>query len=621
MTLQNFNLRFDDSSYQLQIKQTLTIKPDNFFMKATLRDGMDSIGLERRLFGGTAESRGKKDTLRVDVLADNSKLKPMTVLFGSNSGTCEGLAQSLASGARRHGFDAVVQPLDAAVDRFPTDQPVTIITASYEGNPPDNASAFTQWLQKVDEGKIEGAQVAIFGCGHKDWVATYQKVPTFIESELLRKGAKSFHERGQTNVAEGTIFDDFDAWSDKMWSKLSPEPSEEADVEGLDMKLSTSARASHLRHSVQDALVLKNEVLTKPGDPEKRHMEFQLPTNMTYESGDYLALLPVNNITTVSRVLRRFGLPWDASMTLSKGSHTTIPTEKELSVSSVLGAYVELNSPATRKNLALLSKFAGKEITDSGSIISILERYPDIRLPFPVYLSMLTSMRLRTYSISSSPLANPSIASVTFSVLSSSNDEDHMPYLGVATNYLASLQPGITVQLHVKKSPPAFHLPLDDSSTPLILVAAGTGLAPFRGFIQERAAKIAAGKKLAPAALFIGCRGPEQDKLYTEELEKWVSDGAVQVFYAFSRQPEQSKGCKYAQDRVYEQRQLVRKLFKDGARVYVCGSSRLGRGLTDVAAKIHMEICEEMGQGVTQEEAVKWWEELRGERYTVDVFD
>lgn len=289
--LQNFNLRMANPQYQLKIKQTLTIKPDNFRIKVALRHGVDPTTIERQLFGGLAVSKPKEED-RSLVTRPKSEQKPMSVLYGSNSGTCEGLAQKLAQSAESHGYSTSVRDLDAVIDKFPTDQPVIIVASSYEGQPPDNAALFTEWLKKSDASKFKGAQYAVFGCGHRDWVSTYQRIPMLFDKLLGEKGGTPLLPRGETNVAAGTIFDDFDGWIDQFWAALGSESS--TTEEGLDLELSSSSRGSHLRHNVQDALVLKNELLTPEGHtPEKRHIQFKLPSNATYQTGDYLALLYV----------------------------------------------------------------------------------------------------------------------------------------------------------------------------------------------------------------------------------------------------------------------------------------------------------------------------------------
>lgn len=235
---------------------------------------------------------------------------------------------------------------------------------------------------------------------------------------------------------------------------------------------------------------------------------------------------------------------------------------------------------------------------------------------------MLPPMRIRQYSISSSPLKDPSVASITFSLA----DDDSDLHPGVATHYLKTLQPGSTAQISIRKSPAPFHLPTDPS-VPVVMVCAGTGIAPFRGFVQDRAIKLSstssAGKasELAPAVLVVGCRDPTIDAIHAAELREWESQGAVKVHYAYSRKSEESDGCKYAQDRLWHERDEVSKLFSDGAKVYICGSSALGKGVNETACKIAVQNAKKKGEELKMEDAEKWWAGLRGERYAVDVFD
>lgn len=316
-------------------------------------------------------------------------------------------------------------------------------------------------------------------------------------------------------------------------------------------------------------------------------------------------------------------------MKIKKGCHSTIPTDVEISISIVLASYVELNTAATKKNLQTLASYAGdraSQINTTGaggqSVLDILEEVPELDIPFSVYLSMLPPMRIRQYSISSSPRGEANVASVTFSLADDGTDL----HPGVATNYLKGLKPGSTVQVSVRKSPVPFHLPTDPS-TPILMVCAGTGIAPFRGFVQDRAIRIASaasqGKSadLAPAVLMIGCRDPAVDAIHADELRKWESQGAVKIYYAYSRKPEESDGCKYAQDRLWREREEVLKLFRDGAKVFICGSSAVGKGVNETACKIAFESSEKLGRNRTMEQTEEWWNGLRGERYAVDVFD
>lgn len=169
--MQNFNFHLDDPSYQLSIMQTLTIKPKDLFMHATLRGGIDPVQLEKALFsgGGQEVQVSSKDKKIENITVSGGAKKPMSIFYGSNTGTCEALAQTLANAASSHGYSGRVAVLDAATDALPTGEPVVIITASYEGEPADNAAHFMQWLRNLKGSEIEGVQYAVFGCGHRKY--------------------------------------------------------------------------------------------------------------------------------------------------------------------------------------------------------------------------------------------------------------------------------------------------------------------------------------------------------------------------------------------------------------------------------------------------------------------
>lgn len=168
LLLQNFNFRFDDPSYQLQIKQTLTIKPKDFFMRATLRDNTDPTQLEKMLHVDVAaEARAAEQDRNGGASATGASKKPMTILYGSNAGTCEALAQNLARVASSRGYRAQVDPLDAGIGKIPEDQPVVLICSSYEGQPPDNAAHFVEWLQNLGGHYLTGVKYTVYGCGNR----------------------------------------------------------------------------------------------------------------------------------------------------------------------------------------------------------------------------------------------------------------------------------------------------------------------------------------------------------------------------------------------------------------------------------------------------------------------
>lgn len=168
LLLQNFNFRCDDPSYQLKIKQTLTIKPNDFFMRATLRDNIDPIYLEKMLHVDlSTEAKVADRDRKADAFTTSASKKPMIILYGSNAGTCEALAQNLARVASSRGYHAQVDPLDSGLGKVPKDQPVVLICSSYEGQPPDNAAHFVEWLQNLGGNALIGVKYAVYGCGNR----------------------------------------------------------------------------------------------------------------------------------------------------------------------------------------------------------------------------------------------------------------------------------------------------------------------------------------------------------------------------------------------------------------------------------------------------------------------
>lgn len=170
-----------------------------------------------------------------------------------------------------------------------------------------------------------------------------------MDTSFAANGATRIAAAGFGDVAAGDIFNDFDKWQDEVfWAALGPFKEDLSDA-GIELEIDTSSRRSTLRQDVREAIVVSNRVLTAPGEAEKRHIALKLPTGMTYSAGDYLAVLPLNHMKNIRRVLRRFGLPWDAMLTIKNGANTTLPIDHTLSAMDILGAYVELSQPATRR--------------------------------------------------------------------------------------------------------------------------------------------------------------------------------------------------------------------------------------------------------------------------------
>lgn len=234
------------------------------------------------------------------------------------------------------------------------------------------------------------------------------------------------------------MFTDFDGWGETaFWpaivAKFGGGPEQIVKSKSsLQVEVSSGVRASTLGLQLEEGFVVENTVLTKPGVPTKRLLRFKLPSDMTYQCGDYLAVLPVNPSTVVRRAIRRFDLPWDAILRVKKPSSgsapPSIPLDTPISAFELLSTYVELSQPASKRDVKLLadvaiedaevqaelqyiasspSRFTAEIVQNRISPLDLLMRYPSIKLSIGDFLAMLPPMRVRQYSISSSPLSDP----------------------------------------------------------------------------------------------------------------------------------------------------------------------------------------------------------------------
>ena len=646
MILQRFRL-IDVNRYQMHLKETLTIKPDGFRIKVRAR-GEQERGTHA---GPAAAAAGAAPGPRARTRPGHNT--PLLVLYGSNLGTAEELATSVADLAEVNGFATRLAPLDDFVGKLPEQGGVLIFCASYNGAPPDNATQFVKWLRgDLPKDAFSKLRYAVFGCGNSDWAATYQSVPRLIDEQLADHGGRSVTARGEGD-ARGDLDGEFESW----FAKLAPLATREF---GIESSFSRSAedeplyRIEPVAPSALNAVAalggaapmkvlanaeLQNKGGAHPSDRSTRHIEVQLPPGVSYRVGDHLSVVPRNDPALVDSVARRFGfLPADViRLQVAEGRRAQLPAGEPVSVGRLLTDFVELQQVATRKQIQIMSEHTRCPVTKPKlaaylgddavsaeryradilgrrqSVFDLLEEYPACELPFHAYLEMLSLLAPRYYSISSSPSLDSARCSVTVGVVEGPANSGRGIYRGVCSNYLASRRVGETVQATVRETKAGFRLP-DDPSVRVIMIGPGTGLAPFRGFLQERAAQKAKGASLGPAMLFFGCRHPDQDFIYADELKAFETDGIVELHTAFSR----SEGPKtYVQDLVTAQKDRVWSLIEQGAIVYVCGDG--GKMEPDVKAAL-VAIYRERS-GADADAAQRWIDDLGAKnRYVLDVW-
>ncbi|KAF2211670.1 hypothetical protein CERZMDRAFT_68391 [Cercospora zeae-maydis SCOH1-5] len=628
MVLQRFQIELADPSYELQIKSTITIKPHNFRIKVKRRQGKSTyVGIP----GGAQMHDEKNAPSKVVQPAQTKQGKPLAIYFGGNSGTCEALAQSLETVAKDRGFDTSFGSLDSATEDIPTDRPAVFITSSYEGLPPDNAKKFVKWLEglKQDSQPLADVKYAVFGAGNSDWASTFQQVPKFVDAAISKAGGTRILDIGTCNVKKDLI-GPWDEWLDKLMTILTTGDDTSCEKQEPTLKIAIQRRRTGFSDetSKYGTIMANKELAGTEMGPAKRHIEVQLPEDTPYTAGDYLVVQPRNSLASVQRITKFFGLNEQDVISFSGSSKKFLPQEPT-SVREFLSSAVELATPITKRQLDIVSRHTPADKKDALSRLidnydAILEkRYSVIDVleevgacvPFEQYVDMLQALASRQYSISSSPLANPDALSLTIDVFESPALSGHGIFHGVASTYLASRRIGDRISCFVRATQIGFRLP--QPKTPLIMFAAGTGIAPMRAFLQERSAIAQAQgvDKLGPAVLYFGCRHRDKDYIYRDELEKWEKQGIVKVLTAFSKMDD-AEHPRYVPDLIVEHRDELSKMFVDGGKVFLCGSAaRLGKSVSEACVKLYAER-----RGTSLEEAEKWLQEVKTDRYVSDVY-
>jgi cytochrome P450/NADPH-cytochrome P450 reductase len=571
----------------------------------------------------------------------------LAVLFGSNLGTAEGIATRLAQEGTERGYNVTLGSLDDYVDRVPAKGAI-IVCASYNGLPPDNAVKFHHLLNEAGPSAYEDLSYSVFGCGNTEWATTYQAVPTQLDAGLEQHGGTRIHPRGA-----GDARGDFDAayrnWHDTLWqdiaAALGVDATHETDDGQPRLAITVTNRQVFnpviMSYQARAATVRDNhELLGEGAGRSTRHLEVALPSGTSYQAGDHLGVLPRNNIDLIRRVMVRFGLDAGSYVTIipNRGSHTHLPTDEPAPLLGVLGSCVELQDPATRGDIEIMAsyttdpgqrasleglvgtddesqtRFRNQVLARGRSLLDLLDDYPACDLPFEVYLDRLPPLRPRYYSISSSPMVSPDVCSVTTGVLRGPARSGLGEFDGVCSTYLEWNAPNSTVFAFVREPTIAFRPP-ENPHIPMIMIGAGTGLAPFRGFLQERAALKAQGVPIATSLLFFGCRTAKDDYLYEDELRALEADGVVTIDAVFSREGNSTR--RYVQDAIVQRADEVWNLIaNEEAHIYVCGNANtIAPGVRTALIEVHRMHTEPSTDGLN------WLAGLRAEgRFLEDIW-
>jgi len=546
-------------------------------------------------------------------------VKTVAILYGSQTGTAEGIAKKTAKEAEKRGFAPKLVCLEKheSVDLTATGSALFIVSTYGDGEPPDNAQAFWSFLSGETAPQLPNLSFSVQRLGDTNYPAFCQFGKN-CDERLEALGAKRISPRVDCDV---DYEEPAKTWTEAVFAALTDLPADEAKpapaAESKPAKAEAEVVEGYSRKNPFPARLLTNRLLNGEGSgKEVRHYEISLEgSGLSYEVGDALGVVPANCPALVGDVLSALGCDGEEAVPTPDGGET--------SLRHALSQHYDITRPSTDLLKAAAEHSSDEEfrnlVLDSGrrddlkkwlwgrEVIDVLAR---VTLPFGAAetVGLLKKLQPRLYSISSSPKAHPDEVHLTVAAVR--YDGYGRPRKGVCSTFLADrVSDAIKVPVFVQTSH-GFRVP-SDITRPIIMVGPGTGIAPFRAFLEERRATGATGRNW----LFFGDQRRDTDYLYREELETMSKDGHLhRLDLAFSR--DQAEKI-YVQNRMLESAAELYAWLQDGAHFYVCGdASRMAK---DVDAALHT-VIETVG-GLSKEAAAEYVAKMKTEkRYQRDVY-
>ncbi|MGG5254695.1 assimilatory sulfite reductase (NADPH) flavoprotein subunit [Neobacillus sp. SM06] len=540
--------------------------------------------------------------------------KEITILYGSQSGNAKGLANKTGKTLEENGFQVTISAMsDFKPNQLKKIKNLLVIVSTHgEGEPPDNAKSFYEFLHSKRAPKLDGLQFSVLALGDSSY-EFYCQTGKDVDSKLEELGGTRLYARFDCDV-------DFEEpaaeWVEGVVASLKT--AEGGDFSPIqETQLQTAAETVYSRSNPFKAEVLENLNLNGRGsNKETRHIELSLEgSGLVYEPGDALGIYPENDPELVEELLKE--LTWDPQETVM------VKQGDVRSLKEALTSYYEI----TVLTKPLLEKIAGlsvneklqellapgneetvKDYLHGRDLVDLVRNFGVWGNSVQEFVSILRKIPPRLYSIASSLTANPDEVHLTIgAVRYQAHGRDRK---GVSSCFCAErVQLGDHVSIFIQPNE-NFKLPTNPD-TPVIMIGPGTGVAPFRSFMQEREETGAKGK----AWMFFGDQHFRTDFLYQTEWQKWLKNGVLtKMDVAFSRDTEKKV---YVQHRMLEHRKELFAWLEEGATVYLCGDEK------NMAHDVHhalLEIIETEGK-LNRENAEAYLAEMkRQKRYQRDVY-
>lgn len=601
-----------------------------------------------------------------------AKNRNIVVFYGSQTGTAEDFATRLSKEALRYGLRAMscdpeecdMKELAHLAD-IPNSLAIFCLATYGEGDPTDNLQEFFAMLKDSDRNELDlsGVNYCVFGLGNKTY-EHYNAIGILVDKKLEELGAKRIYELGLGDD-DANIEEDFNNWKEGMWPAACQQLGVSAEAQ--DIKFRQYQLVSHEPGSVAPEKIYRGEIsrlgslqrqrppfdaknpylaavtanreLHTGGDRSCLHLELDIgDSRIRYESGDHVAVYPVNRVDLVDRLGELLQCDLDQPFSLNNvddDSTKKHPFPCPTTYRIAFLHYLDITANPKTNLLNELSDYAGDEEqklmlkkmgsnTEEGKalyndwiinarrhIVAVLEDLNSVKPPPDHLCELLPRLQARYYSIASSPKLHPKSVHVCAALVHYTTPTSREVF-GVATGQFADKPAQLPV--YVRRS--QFRLPYKHQ-TPIIMVGPGTGFAPFRGFLQEREWAADQGKPVGKTILYTGCRNRAIDYIYEEELEAWKAKGVISnLQVAFSR----DQGAKVYVQHLMRQEENSREIWEvleAGGHFYVCGDAK--HMARDVMSALE-DIVENFG-GKTRQEAQDYIKKLSNKgRYSADVW-
>ncbi len=569
---------------------------------------------------------GYEQSMQVDQTAapkmeQSIQTREVTVLFGSETGNGQSLASTIVE-----KLQAKQLPVQSfSMDDFKPQnlkkvQDLLIITSTHgEGEPPENARSFYEFLHSKRAPKLENVRFSVLALGDESYEFFCQTGKDF-DKRLEELGGERLYPRVDCDV---DFEDPAEQWINGVVAVLHETSNANASAISVSEKQAAATlleekQSVYSKKNPYPAEVLENISLNGRGsNKETRHLVLSLEdSGLTFEPGDSLAILPENDPELVDSLINELG--WNPEESVQINQEGDIYSLRKALLSkfeitrltkSFIQAAAELFHNEELKKLAAPgNEEKVKAYLDGRDLLDFVRDFRPVQLKPVDFIHILRKLPARQYSIASSLKANPDEVHLTISAVRFQAHGRNRK--GVCSSQIAErIQPGDMLSVYVDQNP-NFKLP-SNPDTPIIMIGPGTGVAPFRAFLQEREAEGITGKSW----LFFGDQHFSSDFLYQVEWQKWLKNGVLtKMDVAFSRDQAEKV---YVQHRMLEKRKEFYQWLEEGAVVYVCGDEK------HMARDVHqtiLTILEKEG-GLTSEQAAVYLDQMRKQkRYQRDVY-